>query len=222
MAVLLPAGVLQFAPVLELGISWHTAGRIGTNDSFWPELVLNTVASAVVLAAGVGALRGRVGWGPALMRLPVLLFRVVAIELCVVVGVLAGALLLIVPGIIVLVAFSLAEPLAAVDGLGVLDSLEHSWMLSRGHRWRLFAVMLGLLVGYGLGALVFATISVGAGFMNMSAEGWVAMQAVCTVGYIFVDAFYLVFSTLVFLAFHAQLKEPSAPVDAVAVAEVFA
>ncbi len=219
---LLPTAILPFAPVLELGVSWDTADRVSRYDNRWLDLLVSTITQAVVLAAAVDALSGRLRWATALRRVPVLFFRVALIELCVVIGTLGGALLLIVPGIIVFVGLSLAEAFAAVDGLGVFDSLEHSWVLSRGHRWRLLAAVALPSFGYAVGVAVFAVISVGASYSNLSAEGWVVAQAVCMFGYAVVDAFFLSFSSLVFLGLHRQIREPSAPIDAAAVAEVFA
>ncbi|MBO6937795.1 MAG: hypothetical protein JJ863_22700 [Deltaproteobacteria bacterium] len=219
---LLPTAILPFAPVIELGVSWYTADRVATYDNRWLDLLFSTITQALLFAAWATAQEGELRWRMSLWKVPRLFFRVLLIEICVVIATLAGALLLIVPGIIVFVGFSLAEAFATVDGLGVLDSLEHSWVLSRGHRWRLLVAVALPLLAYAFGVAVFAVIGVSASYSNVSAEGWVTVHAVCTFGYAVVDALFLSFSTLIYLAVHRQLREPSAPIDAAEVAKVFA
>jgi len=64
-----------------------------------------------------------------------------------------GLLALIVPGIFLLVAFSLALPALVTRRTGVFDSLSISWRMTKGRRLEI----LGLLLVYGLAvALVFA------------------------------------------------------------------
>lgn len=61
-------------------------------------------------------------------------------------GTVAGALLLVVPGIVFLVAASLAVPAAVVEQPGVARALRRSFELTRGHRWQVFAAGLVVVV----------------------------------------------------------------------------
>lgn len=68
----------------------------------------------------------------------------------------AGMLLLVIPGIIILLAWNVALPAAAVEGCGPFQALGRSTALTRGSRWAIFAVILvvgipGGIIGY-LGA----------------------------------------------------------------------
>jgi hypothetical protein len=72
--------------------------------------------------------------------------RVVAAGLLVWVAVLAAALLLVLPGLVVMVATSVAVPSAVVERRGALAAFRRSLALTRGSRWPLFAAGLALVV----------------------------------------------------------------------------
>lgn len=85
-------------------------------------------------------------------------------------GTFLGALLLIVPGIILAVMWSVATAVVVVENRGVTDSMQRSRELTKGHRWSIFglavilfvvSMIIGLLVG-GVGA------ATGGGFMTGS------------------------------------------------------
>ena len=81
-----------------------------------------------------------------------------------------GLLLLIVPGIILAVMWSVATAVVVVENRGVTESMDRSRELTKGHRWSIFglsvilfvvSMIIGLLVG-GVGA------ATGGGFMTGS------------------------------------------------------
>ncbi|WP_271083559.1 hypothetical protein [Brevundimonas sp. NIBR11] len=83
-------------------------------------------------------------------------------------GTFLGALLLIVPGIILAVMWSVATAAVVVESRGVTESMQRSRELTKGHRWSIFglavilfvvSMIIGLLVG-GIGA------ATGGGFMT--------------------------------------------------------
>lgn len=86
--------------------------------------------------------------GPRFIGLMILMFLV---------GLATGlaALLLIVPGIIVAVMWSLAVPAAVFEGCLFFDATSRSADLTSGHRWRVFAVQLTWLA---LAAAVTAAV----------------------------------------------------------------
>jgi len=67
--------------------------------------------------------------------------------LLVLLAVLGGYILLIVPGIMIAVATSLALPAVTVEGIGAVDGFKRSLDLTRGYRWSIFGafVLLGLI-----------------------------------------------------------------------------
>ena len=61
-------------------------------------------------------------------------------------AVLAGTLLLVVPGVVLMVATSLALPATVVERPGARGAFRRSLALTKGHRWPLFAAGLAVLV----------------------------------------------------------------------------
>jgi hypothetical protein len=78
-------------------------------------------------------------------------------------GVFAGLLLLIVPGIILLCGWYVIAPVIVGERTGVSDALGRSWQLTSGFKWQIFAVllvglMLVLVTGGLLGGIVGAFV----------------------------------------------------------------
>jgi hypothetical protein len=80
-----------------------------------------------------------------------------AIGLLVGLAVVFGMILLIVPGIMIAVAWCVAVPAFVAERLNVMDSFGRSADLTRGNRWRIFALFLVYLV-----ASIIINIVVGA------------------------------------------------------------
>jgi hypothetical protein len=75
---------------------------------------------------------------------------VFAIQALYTLGMLAGMVLLLVPGIILALMWVLAVPVLVIERTGIVEAFGRSRVLTKGHRWTL----LGLMVGYAL--IVFA------------------------------------------------------------------
>ena len=60
-----------------------------------------------------------------------------------------GFVLLIIPGLILSMAFILVSPVAIFEKGSPIDALRRSWRLTDGHRWNIFAasIVVGLAVG---------------------------------------------------------------------------
>lgn len=96
-------------------------------------------------------------------------------------GIVAGAgtglafMLLIVPGIIVAVMWSVAAPAVVIEKRGVFESLQRSRDMTRGYRWHVFGLMviymiLSWIIGAAVGGISLAT---GGSFMEGSGIMWV-------------------------------------------------
>ena len=68
-----------------------------------------------------------------------------------------GFMLLIVPGIMVMVMWSVAAPAVVVERDGVFRALRRSQELTKGFRWKIFGLFLVLLVIY---LLIFSVLGV--------------------------------------------------------------
>lgn len=78
------------------------------------------------------------------------------------IGMMLGFLLLIVPGIILSVMWSVGAPCVVVEKRGVFASLQRSRELTKGYRWQVFGllviyVILSWIIGAAIGGLSLAT-----------------------------------------------------------------
>jgi hypothetical protein len=131
-------------------------------------------------------------------------------------GVFAGCLLLIVPGVILALAWSVAFPALVLENRGIFDAFRRSAALTRGKRWSIF--LLFLLVGIVIGVIELVLFALFGGFRTLAspqpAAGRLVVSALLDV---VVIPFYAVMSTALF----DQLRGKAA-YGAEAVAEVFA
>jgi hypothetical protein len=98
---------------------------------------------------------------------------------------LAGFVLLIIPGIIVYLALSLIYPVIIAEDSGGAESLGRSWELTKGYRWKIFVAMLvsfavsaAITYGIKIPMLVIASVS----FTQGNAPVWfVILNALASV-----------------------------------------
>lgn len=88
------------------------------------------------------------------------------------IGIGIAFVLLIVPGLILSVFWSVAAPAVVVEKRGVFDALQRSRDLTRGYRWPVFGllviyILLSWVVGIALGGL---SLALGGGFMGGGAN----------------------------------------------------
>ena len=87
------------------------------------------------------------------------------------IGVAFGAILLIIPGIIVAIALSVSTPALVVENTGVFGSMTRSANLTENNRWAIFGLIVIclvviMLIGLVVGAILVALI--GGGFRGES------------------------------------------------------
>lgn len=113
-------------------------------------LILMALTTAIILHATFQHMRGRPvrlteaisrGLSRSLILLGLMLLQSVAI---------AAGLLLIVPGILLLAMWFVAVPICVVENTGPTQSLKRSTALTKGLRWKIFAL---LLLSYGVSVL---------------------------------------------------------------------
>ena len=97
------------------------------------------VITAIVHYIASGAPEGvRSPLSIATRRFPVIL----AVNLLFLLAIMAGTMLLIVPGIFLLVALYFSPMLPIIESKGPIDSMGGSFSLIKGHWWRTFAVVV--------------------------------------------------------------------------------
>jgi hypothetical protein len=130
-------------------------------------VVLGTLSQAIVLYGAFQAMRGR----------PINLVESAAVGLrrffpivgvAISVSFLAGlaSLLLIVPGVMLYLMWFVATSVCVVEQLGPFRSMRRSRELTRGHRWKIFGLILltvipAVIVGSIVAAVVVAALGMG-------------------------------------------------------------
>ncbi len=85
---------------------------------------------------------------------------VIAVSLLYSLATMGGALLLLVPGLIVMTMFVVSVPAAVIERPGVFRSFARSRILTKGDRWKVFgtyllfillSIVVGLLIGFVIG-----------------------------------------------------------------------
>ena len=98
-------------------------------------------------------------------------FPVLIVQGLYLLGTMAGAMLLIVPGVIVVLMWLLASQAMVVDRLDVRGAFKRSQALTKGHRWAL----LGLIIAYSLVVLAIEWV-----IFQITAPGMSFIQAFVT------------------------------------------
>jgi uncharacterized membrane protein len=135
-------------------------------------IMLGTLSQAVVLYGAFQDMRGRpVSLADCLKVGLQRLFPIVGLALSVGVAVMLASMLLLVPGMILYMMWFVATPVCVVEQLGPFRSLGRSRELTKGHRWKLFGLMLVILIpALIVGAILGAVVAIlGTGwFLSMS------------------------------------------------------
>jgi MFS family permease len=142
---------------------------------FLAALFLQPLSTAIILYGAFQDMRGLpVSLGESIVRglgrFPSLLGLMVVSTL----GIMLAMLLLLVPGVILMIMWYVAVPACVVEKAGPIGSLGRSQILTKGHRWKLFGLIilvgllstvgrvafsaLGTLLGGPVGGLVGETI----------------------------------------------------------------
>jgi hypothetical protein len=123
-------------------------------------IVLGTLAQAVLLYGAFQDMRGRpVSLADCLRIGLARFFPIIGLAICMSVGIMVGFVLLIVPGVILAVMWFVSTPACVVEQLGPLASMARSSELTKGHRWKIFGMLLLVLIGAGIiGAVIGAAL----------------------------------------------------------------
>jgi hypothetical protein len=129
-------------------------------------LILNTIGEAVIVYGAFQDLRGHpVRLNDALMKGLARFFPIIGLAIVSSIGIAVGMLLLIVPGIILAIMWSVALPVCVLEQLGPISSLGRSSDLTKGHRWKILGVIILLVIGNVLGAFLLGLLLAPVGFM---------------------------------------------------------
>jgi len=132
-------------------------------------VVLYTLAQAVVLYGAFQDMRGRpVSLSESLKVGMERFFPIIGLAIIVSLLVGLASILLIVPGLILFTMWFVATPVCVVERLGPNASMRRSTQLTKGHRWKVFGLILLLviisavvspLIEFGLAAVAGSTLA---------------------------------------------------------------
>lgn len=158
-------------------------GRIAAGDLsivlspiYWVGMLVAMITAALLQAALVRAsiqdLQGKpVLIGPNLAVALSLLLPMIGLTILTSIVVAIGFLLVIVPGIIFYLMLSVAVPVLVEERRGVIGSMRRSMELTKGSRWRIFLLMVVLVIGYFIIAAIL-------GLLTLVAPGMILMAAI--------------------------------------------
>jgi hypothetical protein len=118
-------------------------------------LIIASIVQAALTRATVSASEGvRASFGESLGTGLRVVLPLIGLTILFSIGIMLGFMLLIVPGIILLTMWAVAIPALVIEREGVGAAFRRSSQLTKGARWKIFALFLVLLIIYWLLSLV--------------------------------------------------------------------
>ena len=101
----------------------------------------------------------------------------IGLSICIGIGVFCGAILLIVPGVVLLMMWYVANPACIVERLGVFASMARSRELTKGHRWPIFGMWVLIAIASGVISAVLNSVLGMTGSSGLVISGTLAWTA---------------------------------------------
>lgn len=196
-----------------------------TLGSVLVSLVFQAIAQGALIRATVAYANGeRASFGESLSAGLAVALPLIGLSIVMALGVGLGFLLLIVPGIILYVIWSVATPALVAERIGVFDALGRSRELTRGVRWPVFGVIAIMVVGSWIVSGIFGAVVVGTTGFSASGMAELANEGP-SVGWILVEGILstvtiAVWSTVV-SALYLELRTAKEGPEGQALADIF-
>jgi hypothetical protein len=127
---------------------WTSAFWVPATVAWVVSIVAGAVLQAALTRATVLHLSGeRPNFGHCLSAGLTMILPMIAIGILTSLGVGVGMLLLIVPGVILWLMWSVVVPVYVQEKAGIMGSFGRSSELTKGARWKIFLVMLIVVIG---------------------------------------------------------------------------
>jgi hypothetical protein len=147
--------IVPFAALLALAVAPERIGVHLVTDEKMVEAVSVIATSLTSLALqGAATKAALIGFGGARPQLGECLakgltayFPLLGIGLLAGLGIVAGTVALIVPGVMLALAWAVYMPVYIAEAPGLRAALSRSAALTKGHRWKILALFLMLVVG---------------------------------------------------------------------------
>lgn len=191
--------------------SYYFSGTyLGTIAVTWlVSIITGAILQAALTRATVMHLSGETPqFGQSLTVGISMILPMIAIGLISGIGVGIGAMLLIVPGIILWLVWAVVTPVYVQEKVGIFEAFGRSAALTSGARWRIFLTMLIMLV-------LLWVLSIPVSFLNdaMMATGNAFLFALVSSGLAALSSMILVATQASIYVELRQLKEGIAPSD---------
>jgi hypothetical protein len=152
-------------------------------------IVLSTISQAIVLYGAFQDMRGRqVSLVESLQVGLRRFFPIIGLAVSMTVLGALAAILLVFPAFILFTMWFVATPACVVEQLGPSNSMRRSSQLTKGHRWKIFGLMLVLLVASGVASQTITTALTAIGGTPLALVGdvlwngaWGAFYAIAVV-----------------------------------------
>jgi hypothetical protein len=214
----IPQFVLVFWQTTNIGLGANLAdGSYFLSSAYWTPIlvgmlvgiVANAILQASLTRATVMSLSGETPQFAQCLSVGIsLILPMIAIGILMGIGLIVGFALLIVPGVILWLVWSVVTPAYVQEKVGIFEAFSRSAALTSGSRWRIFLTMLIVVV-------LIWVLSIPVSFLNaaMTATGNVFLVALVGAA---VQALYSMLMVAVQASIYVelrQLKEGVAPAD---------
>ena len=165
---------------------------------------------AALVYGTIQRLRGhRVGIGDSLGRGIVVIGPVFGVALVMTVALGVGLLLVVVGFFVFLTMLWVAIPVAVVERPGVMASLKRSLYLTKGNRWRIFALFLLVaiaqsMIGFGVLLVLGGVMAVGGAALG--GAGLVGTAVLFIVGSVLMNAFFSIMYAVIIAITYFDLR----------------
>jgi hypothetical protein len=162
----IPIYIFAFAQLGTTSANFSTSAAILGGLSLIALIICSVVAGGAVLYCVVQDLRSTpFAVGDAVQVALRRLLPMIGVAICVGLLSVLGLILLVVPGLMVICMYYVATPVCIAENEGVFNSMSRSALLTKGHRWQIFGVLILIwivsavitgvieLLGSGLGAI---------------------------------------------------------------------
>lgn len=162
LAVFVSADQVSTAQPMRPGQVFSSAAIFGgvAYGIIW--LVVFSICQSALIYGAFQDVRGRpFDIGASVQRGLSRFLPVIGAAICAGILVGIGFVLFVVPGLILLTMFFVIVPVCVVEGMGPIKSLGRSSALTKGYRWRIFAIYLVPALIIGIAAAVLERIGLG-------------------------------------------------------------
>jgi uncharacterized membrane protein len=174
-------------------------------------LFLNALSQAAILYGAFQEMRRRpVSLMESLAKGLTRFLPVIGVSICLAFGIMIGFILLIVPGIIFWIMWSVATPVCVVERRGPISSMSRSQELTKGYRWAIFGVILLVTIAGGI-------VQKGLEMLLMATVGGVPAVVVLWVW----QALFVLFEAILVIVIYHDLRVAKEGVDVEQIASVF-